>query len=78
MQTRITARHFQASDGLRTHIEQSLSKLTRYYDGIVDAHVVLNGDDRATDKSAEVALNVYRQTLTATSCDGPVSLAVSV
>ncbi|MEL6445334.1 MAG: ribosome-associated translation inhibitor RaiA [Bacteroidota bacterium] len=76
MQTRITARHFQASDGLRTHIEQSLSKLTRYYDGIVDAHVVLNGDDRATDKSAEVALNVYRQTLTASETGPSHEVAV--
>lgn len=65
MQTRITARHFQASDGLRTHIEQALSKLDRYYDGILDAHVVLNGTETTSDKQAEVALNVYRQTLTA-------------
>ncbi|MEM9996743.1 MAG: ribosome-associated translation inhibitor RaiA [Bacteroidota bacterium] len=76
MQTRITARHFQASDGLRDHIEQSVTKLTRYYDGILNAHVVLNGDESATDKSAEVSLNVYRQTLTASDSAASHEVAV--
>lgn len=67
MQTRITAHQCEASDGLRSHIEQSVSKLGRYYDGIVDAHVILKEDPSPSDeKLAEVTLNVYRQTLVAT------------
>lgn len=66
MQTRITARHTELPDGLRAHIEHSVSKLGRYYDGIHDAHVVLDGHDSSSPgKQAEVKLNVYRQTLTA-------------
>lgn len=66
MQTRITARHTELSDGLRAHIENSLSKLDRYYDGIYDAHVVLDGHESSTsDRKAEVKVNVYRRTLTA-------------
>ena len=67
MQTRITARHGEASDGLRTHIESQLGKLERVYDRIHDAHVVLNDDPSpAADKRAEIALSVHRQTLKAT------------
>lgn len=66
MSTRITARHTDLSDGLRAHIEQSVSKLDRYYDGIHDAHVILNGkDSNDLGKKAEVKVSVYRRTLTA-------------
>lgn len=64
MHTRITARHTTLTDSLRGHIEHSVGKLDRYYDGIHDAHVVLNGDS-GISKSAEVKVNVYRRTLTA-------------
>lgn len=66
MQTRITARHTELSDGLRAHIESSVSKLDRYYNGIHDAHVVLDGHESTNPgKKVEVKVNVYRQTLTA-------------
>ena len=64
MQTHITARHTTLTDSLRGHIEHSVNKLDRYYNGIHDAHVVLNGD-AGVSKTAEVKLNVYRRTLTA-------------
>jgi putative sigma-54 modulation protein len=66
MPTRITARHTELSDGLRAHIERSVSKLDRYYDGIHDAHVVLDGHDSdSLGKKAEVKVSVSRRTLTA-------------
>ncbi|MDX1531743.1 MAG: ribosome-associated translation inhibitor RaiA [Rhodothermales bacterium] len=65
MQTRITARRSDIPDGLRAHIEQSVSKLDRYYDGIYDAHVVLTDGDGGRGKAAEVTVNVRRQTLKA-------------
>ncbi|HYE96423.1 MAG TPA: ribosome-associated translation inhibitor RaiA [Rubricoccaceae bacterium] len=66
MQTRITARHFDAPDPLRAHIEQSVGRLTQYFDGIHGAHVVLDGAlDGEPRKHAEVVLNLNRQTLTA-------------
>lgn len=66
MPTRITARHTELSDGLRAHIERSVSKLDRYYDGIHDAHVVLDGHESTLPgKKAEVKVHVYRRTLTA-------------
>lgn len=67
MHTRITARHFAASDGLRAHVAESLGKLERYFDRIHDARVVLNGEAAAPAKTAEVALALPRQTFTAAS-----------
>ena len=68
MATRITARHTELSDGLRAHIENSVSKLDRYYNGIHDTHVVLDGHEaNPSTRRAEVQLQVYRRTLTATN-----------
>lgn len=78
MSTRITARHAELSDGLRAHIEHSVSKLDRYYDGIHDAHVVLDGHESSTlSKTAEVKVHVYRRTLTAQDAGSSYQDAVS-
>ena len=67
MQTQITARHFDANDGLKEYASKKLSKLERYYDGITDARVVLGEDGSAgSSKSAEIVVHVYQQTLSAT------------
>lgn len=67
MQPQITARHFEAAPRLRTHIDQQIAKLHRFYDGITDIHVILglNGTPER-GKHAEITLSVYRQLLTAT------------
>jgi len=66
MPTRITARNTDLSDGLRAHIEQTVSKLDRYYDGIHDAHVILEGQESSdANKKAEVKVNVSRRVLSA-------------
>lgn len=62
MQIQMTARHFDPSPALRTRVNDRMKKLERYYDGILDANVVLT---REPEKGAEISLNVYRQTLTA-------------
>ena len=63
MQPRITTRQTDPTDGLRAHIATKIGSLERVYDGIHDARVTL--DTRRHEKHAEVALRVYRQTLTA-------------
>lgn len=64
MPTRIAAPHVEVNDGLRAHIERSVDKLEKYYNGIYDARVTLNGSE-GPQASAEITLNVYRQTLAA-------------
>jgi putative sigma-54 modulation protein len=66
MQTRITARHVDVSNGLRAHIENSMSRLGRYYNGIHGAHIVLDGcETRVAGKSAEVTVSVRQNLLRA-------------
>jgi len=64
MQTRITARHFEATVGLRSHVARSLDKLERYVDRAHDAHVILHDGTASNGKRAEIALNASRQTFT--------------
>jgi len=66
MQTQITARHFHASPRLRRYASERLGKLERYYDGINDAHVILEPNGESTAKEVKVELNVFRQRITAT------------
>ena len=64
----ITTRHFDARPALHDHAARRLEKLERFYDGIVDAHVILEADGRPPDdKKAEVMINVYQKRLAATS-----------
>lgn len=66
MQTRITARHTDVSDGLKAHIENSVNKLGRYFDGIQDAHVILDGHHGSNvDKLVEITVKVPRGQLRA-------------
>ncbi|MEZ4702454.1 MAG: ribosome-associated translation inhibitor RaiA [Rhodothermales bacterium] len=66
MDTRITARHFSATPKLKDHVNMRLTKLERFYNGITDAHVVLSVPNTAgLSKSAEITVQVYRQSLTA-------------
>jgi len=66
MQTRIINRGTDIPDGLHAHIENSMQKLGRCYDGIYDARVVLAGPSGAeAAKLAEVTLSVKRGQLKA-------------
>ncbi len=66
MTTDVTFRHFRSVPYLRDHAIKGVNKLTKFYDGITTAHVVLDVEPMNTDtKTAEISLGVYRQTLTA-------------
>ena len=66
MRTEITFRHFDSVPALKDHASKRLAKLSRFYDGITDARVVLDVEQLdSTQKSVEISLGVYRQILTA-------------
>jgi putative sigma-54 modulation protein len=65
MESQITFRHSKASDSLRQVIQDDLDKLQRFYDSITSARVVLDTD--SINKKAEIVLNLYSHTVTATS-----------
>jgi ribosomal subunit interface protein len=42
MQTRITARHFSLKDGLKEFAEEKVNSLSKFFENIIDAHVILD------------------------------------
>ena len=66
MQFHFTARKFKAHATLRSHATDAVSRLPRYYDGIVRGDVVL-GFERPSNsvKWAEVTIHVHGNVLSA-------------
>ena len=63
MNTRVTARHFEMSEATRTYVEDALVALEKYFDRILDSHLIL-----AKEKDhwkAECVVSVSGKTLTA-------------
>lgn len=64
----VTSRHFRAQESLVEYAQKSVERLTRIYDGLVRAEVILSFEKkRKSPKKAEVILSVYRTRLTAES-----------
>jgi len=60
MQTQITYRHTDdVRPTVRTYAEAEIAKLTRYYDRITDAHVILS--EEGLQKQVEVVLHADGQ-----------------
>jgi putative sigma-54 modulation protein len=79
MTTEVTFRHFDAVPTLRDQALKGVDKLTKYYDGITTAHVVLEIEQFDTErKTAEISLGVYRQTLTASETADTHEEAINV
>lgn len=57
MQTSVTFRHMNASDGLRQHAMDKTSRIAKYFDEAADAHVVLSVE-RYLHK-AEITMNAH-------------------
>ena len=62
MQIRTTARHFDLTDDLRDFAEKHIQRLARYFDHIIDSHLIL--ETEKSRKTAELKLQVYGTVLT--------------
>ena len=63
MQLRITARHFDMNGNLKEFAEKNFAKLERYFENIVDCHLILTKD--RYQQVAEGTLKVYGTVITA-------------
>ncbi len=57
MQIRTTARHFDLTDDLRSFAEKNVQKLGRYFNHIIDTHLILEMEK--SRMTAELKLKVY-------------------
>ena len=55
MQINITARKFTLNDDIRDYVEKEVSSLSKFYDGIMEADVVLGWEKRM--RLVEITLN---------------------
>ncbi len=61
MEFRITGRHLDLTTEIKDYAESAVSTLTRYFDKIIDSHLVLEIEKHR--KRAELTLGVYGQQL---------------
>jgi putative sigma-54 modulation protein len=67
MNSRVTARHFDMTEATKIYALEAMDGLTRYFDRIVDCHLVL---EKEKDRwRAECVLGVYGKTLNADSTE---------
>lgn len=67
MNIRFTARHFDASTGLKTYSEDAVGKLEQFYDRIVSCSIVLEPHaDKENPQQAEIIVQIPNKVLTAT------------
>lgn len=65
MQKTITARHFDLTEEVRSHAEAEMDTLTRYFENIISAELVL--DTERHRRKAELKVKVYKEVLAGTS-----------
>ncbi|RME31355.1 MAG: ribosome-associated translation inhibitor RaiA [Candidatus Zixiibacteriota bacterium] len=65
MQTSVTARHFELTPELKALCERELESLTRYFDPIISAEIIL--DQERHRRIAEMIVKVYNNTITASA-----------
>lgn len=57
MQIRITARHFDLTEDIKSFAEKQLGKLKKYFNHIIDSHLIL--DMEKSRMTAELKVKVY-------------------
>jgi putative sigma-54 modulation protein len=75
MNIQFTARHFHASDALKASVIARAEDLTRYYENITSAHIVLDAEDEIR-KKAEVVLNTKQKSITGKAEDEKLGAAI--
>ncbi|MCK4579122.1 MAG: ribosome-associated translation inhibitor RaiA [Candidatus Marinimicrobia bacterium] len=70
----ITARHFKAPKVLRNFVEKEIRKLSKYFDGVLDYHVILTHSDGM--KEAEIVANSKGHHFAANDADPKMDRAV--
>ena len=76
MKTSVTARHFQLSPQVHDHAINAMEGLEKYFDRIVDAHLILVKEKKRW--TAEAVIGVPGETLTAESEDVQLLTAIDL
>ena len=61
MQFSVSGHHFPLSDRTKSHVEDAIAKLEKFYNPVIDAHVTITRESRSI--RTDVVVNVHAQTL---------------
>lgn len=75
MNVQFTARHFHASEMLKESSIARAEDLTRYYENIISAHIILDAEDDLR-KCAEVVISTRGKSITAQAEDEKMGAAI--
>jgi ribosomal subunit interface protein len=75
MNIQLTARHFHASDSLRDNVTGRAEDLTRFYENIISAHIILDAEDTIR-KTAEIVVTTRKKSITAKAHDEKMGPAI--
>ena len=64
MRVNFTARHYKSSPRLKEYAQNEVTRLEKYYDGIIDCDIIL--DYQKDIQIAEIIIKVYGSKLTVT------------
>lgn len=77
MDLQIEGRHFKVTEAIQAHLEDKLSKLEKYFDGIHRMHVILDMEKHGQKQTVELVCTVAkRHTLVATGSADDLYVAI--
>ncbi len=76
MQVKVTARHFKAPKELRDFVEKEVLNLERYFDGVLDCHVILSSDNG--QEVAEIVAHSKKHQFTAVESGPKMDRAITM
>ena len=79
MELTIEGRHFKVTPAIQDHLQEKLSKLEKYFDGIHRMHVILDIEKRAQKHCVELVCTVAkRHTLVASGTADDMYVAIDL
>jgi len=79
MDLKIEGRHFKVTPAIQDHLQEKLSKLEKYFDGIHRMHVILDIEKRAQQHTVELVCTVAkRHTLVACGSADDMYVAIDM
>jgi putative sigma-54 modulation protein len=74
MQITITARHFDLTKAIRDYVEESTSRLEKYFDHIINVHFVLSLDNN--QNNVEMILHIPKNNLKSEATEKDMYVAI--
>lgn len=76
MNLNVSGHHLEVTPAIRTYVSSKLERVTRHFDHVIDAHVILSVDKLL--QKAEVTLHVRGKDIHAESVDADLYAAIDL